>query len=474
MRHRALALLALIACAALAQKPDWPQPIVKGTVLVWGGEQAKDAARTSFLALARTDGRILVLAEDPEAARPLWKDSLRARVVGVPTREDFEGATSVWLERMPEAPLAKAVVKIKQEGGTVAISNELFAHGSFHDLLPYVGAAFAGTDSTNVSAIVCQISEDSVLVAQGRDLSTRGEGGVKFLISGGKGTPTDEIALTGRERADLVSLRRRVIERSLPEFPPKEPKTPVVKSGTLFIVGGGGMPDGLLERFIEACGGPEAPIVYVPCEFSEELAGVPGFVRTLERAGAKNVTWIHTKDRNKADHDEEFLKPLKGAKGVWFGGGRQWNLVDSYMDTQAHELMKRVLERGGAIGGSSAGASIQAEFLARGDPLGNLNIIAPGYTRGLGFLGGVAVDQHFTQRQRHKDMTSLMEAYPQLLGIGIDEATAIVVAGSVAEVTGRGQVFFYDYSKGKPKGDTDYTALKSGDKYDLAKRQKTG
>ena len=234
------------------------------------------------------------------------------------------------------------------------------------------------------------------------------------------------------------------------------------------------MPQGLLERFIEAAGGPDAPIVYVPCEAAEVIATEPSFVRSLKNAGAKNVTWIHTKDRNTADKDDKFLAPLKDAKGVWFGGGRQWNLVDSYMDTQAHELMRAVLQRGGAIGGSSAGASIQAEFLARCDPLGNVAIIAPGYLRGLGFLPGAAVDQHFTQRGRHKDMTSLMLAYPQLLGIGIDEATAIIVRRTTAEVDGRGQVFFYDYSKGKPTGETDYTALKSGEKYDLAKRTKIG
>jgi cyanophycinase len=183
------------------------------------------------------------------------------------------------------------------------------------------------------------------------------------------------------------------------------------------------------------------------------------------------VTWIHTKDRNKSDTDEEFLKPLKEAKGVWFGGGRQWNLVDSYQDTKAHELMREVLKRGGAIGGSSAGASIQAEFLARGDPLGNTNIIAPGYTRGLGFLPGAAVDQHFTQRGRHKDMTLLMKTYPQLLGIGIDEATAIIVRGTTAEVAGRGQVFFYDY-RVAPPGEIDYVALKEGDRFDLKERKK--
>jgi cyanophycinase-like exopeptidase len=109
--------------------------------------------------------------------------------------------------------------------------------------------------------------------------------------------------------------------------------------------------------------------------------------------------------------------------------------------------------------------------MARGNPLGNLEIESPGYTRGLGFLPGAAVDQHFTQRSRHKDMTSLMKLHPQLLGIGIDEATAIVVTGSIAEVTGRGSVFFYDY-RTAPTGEQDYVSLKSGEKYDMRERKK--
>ena len=107
--------------------------------------------------------------------------------------------------------------------------------------------------------------------------------------------------------------------------------------------------------------------------------------------------------------------------------------------------MKDVLKRGGVIGGSSAGASIQANYLARATPIGNSQIMAFGYERGgLGFISGVAIDQHFSQRRRHKDMTQLVDTHPQLLGIGIDEATAIIVQKSKAKVVGRGKVHFYD------------------------------
>ena len=76
--------------------------------------------------------------------------------------------------------------------------------------------------------------------------------------------------------------------------------------------------------------------------------------------------------------------------------------------------------RGGVIGGSSAGASIQGEYMPRGHPLGNTVMAAEGYERGFGFLPGCAIDQHFFARNRTADMTGLMKKYPQYLGIGID------------------------------------------------------
>jgi cyanophycinase len=162
---------------------------------------------------------------------------------------------------------------------------------------------------------------------------------------------------------------------------------------------------------------------------------------------------------------------IENAKAVWFSGGRQWRFVDAYMGTKAEELFRGVLARGGVIGGSSAGASIQSQYMPRGSPLGNTDMMAEGYERGLDFLPGAAVDQHFTQRKRHSDMTALMRRYPQLLGIGLDEGTAIVVSGSTAQVIGRGGVHFYDYRAGWPAGEKDFALVKAGGLYDLAARR---
>ncbi len=95
-------------------------------------------------------------------------------------------------------------------------------------------------------------------------------------------------------------------------------------------------------------------------------------------------------------------------------------------------------------------------------------MMAEGYERGLGFLAGTAIDQHFAQRDRFADMTSLKGTYPQLLGIGIDESTAIVVQKSRARVIGTNQVHFYDQDSDPIGRDgQDYISISAPQEFDL-------
>ena len=320
-----------------------------------------------------------------------------------------------------------------------------------------------------------------MLMLAGRKVTCHGSGKATFVLAGRDPAPprieTISPLQPGRQATqesllDLTEWRRDAIDRTLDPFPPAETETPLVENGTLLIVGGGGTPRGLMSRFVELAGGNEnARLVYVPCLEEDDASRDQGTVQEWKRMGVKHATSTHTKDRRRANTDDEFMAPLKDATGIWFGGGRQWNLADSYYGTKAHQLMKEVLHRGGVIGGSSAGASIQARYLARATPIGNTSIMAPGYERGgLGFIGGVAIDQHFSQRGRQKDMTQLMSRHPQLLGIGLDESTAIVVQKSKAEVIGQGRVFFYDRQRPVPDDQPDYVALPAESSYDLAKR----
>jgi cyanophycinase len=118
--------------------------------------------------------------------------------------------------------------------------------------------------------------------------------------------------------------------------------------------------------------------------------------------------------------------------------------VDAYLNTRVHRELFHLLARGGVVGGTSAGASIQASYLVRGDPQTNQILMAPGYEEGFGLLNGAAVDQHLLARGREEDLWELLHLQPHLLGIGVDEGTALVIRGDEAEVIGESKVFIYD------------------------------
>ena len=238
--------------------------------------------------------------------------------------------------------------------------------------------------------------------------------------------------------------------------------------GALVIAGGGTLGDDVMRRFIELAGGRSARIVIIPGAdvrdtFPDNWAGY----RVFRDAGVQNVTVLHTRSREVANR-LDFVEPLRAATGVWIPGGRQWRLVDAYHDTRTVRELHGVLERGGVIGGTSAGASIQSSYMVRGAVEGNDIMIAPGYEEGFGFLRAAAVDQHLLARNRQDDMLEVIAKHPNLLGVGLDEGTAIVVRGNRAEVVGRSYVAFYNAAD---KGEQKYYFLKSGDVFDLSTRR---
>ena len=240
-------------------------------------------------------------------------------------------------------------------------------------------------------------------------------------------------------------------------------------NGSLIVVGGAMRDLGIVRRFIDLAGGPDAPIVVIPtaggaAEYDQFYPGL----RQFRAAGATNLTVIHTNDRAEAD-SEAFVRPIREAGGVWFPGGRQWRIADSYLDTRTEEELHRLLERGGVIGGSSAGASIQGSYLIRGDTQTN-TIMMGDHEEGFGFLRNVGIDQHLLRRNRQFDMLEVMEAMPDLLGIGIDENTAIVVRGDEFEVIGESYVVIYDTGARIDTGG-DFYFLAPGDRFNMATRE---
>lgn len=241
-------------------------------------------------------------------------------------------------------------------------------------------------------------------------------------------------------------------------------------AGSLLIHGGGKLNPETVREFIRLAGGPEARFVIIPTAEPGEDFTDHGEKSFLARAGVKQITVVHTRDRAVAD-SEAFVEPLTRADAVWLGGGRQWRLADAYLGTRVLAELRGVLARGGVIGGSSAGATIQGSYLVRGAPEGNEIMMAKGHEEGFGFLRDTAIDQHVLTRRREEDMLPVIAAHPALLGLGIDEGTALVVQGDRARVIGPSKVAVYDHGFSPGADGRRYFFLVRGQVLDLATRR---
>lgn len=523
-----VALLALGASRAPAAPPPPldPRGLPGPLLIVGGGRLPLDAREAFFDTAGKVRARIVVIptasadADDPKKADSFlkpWAELKPASVVLLHTRDaerandpeftkPLAEATAVWFSGGDQNKLTaayrgtlveKELGRLHARGGAIggtsagaAVMTDLMIAGGTGTAKLGAGFGFLpgfvvdqhftarkrekrleGVIASEPTRVGLGLDEGTAVLVRGRVARVIGDASVTVCVAKGAGKPAASDEYKAGALLDLVQLQRAALNRAArASFPPANPPAPEVAKGALVIVGGGGAGADIWKRFIELAGGPESTIVVVTTAMEDPLAPESGEEKALKRAGAKSVVALHTRNRAEADAPK-FSDVLLKARGVWFSGGRQWRFVDSYEGTLTEKRFRDVLARGGVIGGSSAGASIQSEFMPRGHPLGNTVMAAEGYERGFGFLPGCAVDQHFFARKRTADMTELMKEYPQYLGIGIDEGTAIVVTGSTAEVIGRTKVAFYDTKK-KPNGGKDYEEVLVGEKYDLKERKK--
>lgn len=202
--------------------------------------------------------------------------------------------------------------------------------------------------------------------------------------------------------------------------PETSPLPKLASGGALVICGGGGIPDPVRDRFIELAGGPRARILVIPT--AHRVADEPAVDAVLDLwkdKGAASVALFHTRSRERAN-DADFVRPLVEATGVWLGGGQQSLLTEAYLGTEVEQQLKALLDRGGVIGGTSAGAAVMTRvMIARGRDRAEVS-------QGFGFLPGAVVDQHFLKRNRLRRLLSVLTDHPDLIGLGIDERTALV------------------------------------------------
>lgn len=274
------------------------------------------------------------------------------------------------------------------------------------------------------------------------------------------------------------------------------------KKGILLIVGGGRknkkkgptifkktIDQVFIELAIEASSNKTPKIVVIATaqgkKLNKDTVKKHKKLKTFSKLiGQKNtsIVGLHTLSRKRANA-KEFVSVIDAADAVWLTGGKQYHLAKTFLGTETEKALWRLLNRGGVIGGSSAGAQVQSSFMTRG-ALGNSKILGNGKTqRGFAFISNSAFDVHVSARKRNKDLFKLFSAKPEqfadkkfdpgnLLGIGIDEGTAIIVRKDRFEVIGHNQVFVFDPKKWEKDIEPFYDTLSSGDSYDIRKRMR--
>lgn len=209
----------------------------------------------------------------------------------------------------------------------------------------------------------------------------------------------------------------------------------------LVIVGGGGTTEAIQQRALALARGKDSRVVVLP-QASERADRGEDSAQMWRDAGAKEA--VNLSDLTNVERARALLAQ---ADLIWFGGGDQSLLM---RDLRAAGLLEFVRERAAAgvvCGGTSAGAAVMSRVMITGDGKDELVRICADVTatsEGLGLLEGAIVDQHFLARQRTNRLVAAVLDHPDLVGVGIDERTALVVEQGRGEVVGEGQVMFFD------------------------------
>jgi cyanophycinase len=217
--------------------------------------------------------------------------------------------------------------------------------------------------------------------------------------------------------------------------------------GLLVIIGGAEDREGdclVLREFVRAAGGVKANIAVMTAatEFPEEVGET--YTNVFKRLGAKTVNLIHTEHRDDSETDHN-LRYAEEATGIFFTGGDQSRIVDFIKNTSLDQVIHTRHSQGAVIGGTSAGAAMMPDqMIVGGASVSNPTVDAVELGPGMGFLPGVVVDQHFSQRGRLGRLLAALVLEPAVLGLGIDEDTGIIVAGDEFEVIGSGAVTVVD------------------------------
>ena len=213
--------------------------------------------------------------------------------------------------------------------------------------------------------------------------------------------------------------------------------------GKLIIIGGGSIPDSLFSFFANYMGGKDQPIVYIPTATTDEEYIQKGeHLIKFSSRGFSNLSTIHTRNKKEAD-DPKNIALMRNAKGLYFGGGDQQLIANAYAGTKLYDEFIALLNRGGVIMGTSAGATIMGSLMVGGDARDDISK-KYAFNPAFSFMTNTALDQHVLARNRQFDLIPVIEHYPGTLGIGMDESTAIIVEAGQFKVWGNSYAMLYD------------------------------
>lgn len=239
----------------------------------------------------------------------------------------------------------------------------------------------------------------------------------------------------------------------------------------LIVIGGGKRPADALNKLIELSGKEQGEILIITWASGEQEASFESIKKDIAALSPIKVVSAPFSPLT-PESKVILLNQLKSAKGIFFTGGDQIRIMKVLEDETLFKALHERYHNNVVFAGTSAGTAIMSEKMITGE--GKLDVIDGTQVetkKGLGLLTNVIVDQHFIKRQRENRLMGLILQYPTLLGIGIDENTAVYVQNNKsAEVLGESKVLVFDAQHSKEAMKLYF--LKKGDKFDLVKRKK--
>ena len=262
------------------------------------------------------------------------------------------------------------------------------------------------------------------------------------------------------------------------------------KKGVLFIHGGGRLDAREFVNLVKKTTAQNQPVIRIitTAQGKRRAAGFKEgapfrMVSNLKRRyKLRHVTELYTLSKEEAN-TPAFFKQIDSADAVFISGGNQSYLTDAFLGTESFAALERLLERGGVIGGASAGAQVLSSFMTRGDYTRRRILGDKKHQKGFSFVKNSVFDVHVEERNREEHLLEVFRAKKHqlqdkslnpldLLGIGIDQGTAIVVTQDQFQVTGRGQIYLFNARQWSDESDSwTYQTLPSGARFDMKLRQ---